>query len=77
MTDTDTPAKALIKEALSLSMSMFPSKESLSSTRESLFDDALRTARNEALEDAAQLVFPDISFSQGLEVATAIRALKS
>jgi hypothetical protein len=38
---------------------------------------ALRTARNEALDEAAQLVFPDISFSQGLEIATAIRALKS
>jgi hypothetical protein len=39
-------------------------------------DDALRTARNEALEEAAQLFFPDISFSQGLEIATAIRRLK-
>jgi hypothetical protein len=38
---------------------------------------ALCTARNEALDEAAQLVFPDISFSQGLEIATAIRALKS
>ena len=85
MTDTGTPAKALIKEALSLSMSMFPSKEALSSTRESLIDDALRTARTQALAEAAAIArdYDEEHANRSVMLNTAagiferIRALKS
>jgi hypothetical protein len=74
-----------MKEALSLSMSMFSSKEALSSTRESLIIDAIRTARTQALAEAAAIArdYDEDHANRAVMLNTAagiferIRALKS